>query len=79
MEANIFLSYRVADTGSVEKGGDGTAAKLADYLRSLGHTVFFDVENLEGGDRWKDVSGPMGGHASLRVTLSVGAELSAWL
>ena len=53
--AGIFLSYRVADTGSVDKGGDGVAAKIADFLRSLGYTVFFDVENLEGGDRWKQV------------------------
>ena len=53
--AGIFLSYRVCDTGSVDKGGDGLAAKVAEFLRSLGYTVFFDVENLEGGDRWKQV------------------------
>lgn len=47
-----MISYRVAETGAKEKGGDGTAARIRDALTAAGYSVFLDVAHLEGGDEW---------------------------
>ena len=40
--------YRVMETGVKEKGGDGTAARIRDFLVLKGFRVFLDVGVLEG-------------------------------
>jgi hypothetical protein len=42
---DVFLSYSRADTAWV--------APLRDELRRLGYRVFFDVQSIDPGDRWK--------------------------
>ncbi|PNH04094.1 Ankyrin repeat domain-containing protein 29 [Tetrabaena socialis] len=42
----VFLSYRVRDTGNEE--GDGTMERIKVYLEGMGYSVFSDVE-LRGG------------------------------
>ena len=45
--AQIMISYRVKDCGDEAKGGDGSALRVAEFLRGQGYSVFLDVENLE--------------------------------
>lgn len=33
----VMLSYRIKDTGAVDKGGDGYVSKLASRLEALGY------------------------------------------
>ncbi|PNH02306.1 hypothetical protein TSOC_011735 [Tetrabaena socialis] len=41
-EAQIMISYRVAETGAESLGGDGSALRIKLYLESLGYSVFMD-------------------------------------
>ena len=43
---DVFLSYSRADTERV--------APLRDELRRLGYRVFFDVQSIDPGEKWKD-------------------------
>lgn len=70
-----MISYRVADTGSGATG-DGLAFKLRDGLEAAGYTVFLDVDELEGGDDWKQVQELVG--RAQQVTHAVcGTHVSA--
>jgi hypothetical protein len=42
---DVFLSYSRADTARVQP--------LLDELRTLGYTVFFDVQSITPGEQWK--------------------------
>lgn len=43
---DVFLSYARTDTKRVEP--------ILDELRRLGYSVFFDVESIDPGEKWKD-------------------------
>jgi hypothetical protein len=43
---DVFLSYSRADTERV--------APLRDELRRMGYRVFFDVQSIDPGEKWKD-------------------------
>lgn len=48
-QPTVFLSYRRQDTGQV------VSRLLADLVATIGENrIFYDRENLHGGDRWKE-------------------------
>ena len=49
---DVFLSYRVHDTGHVARGGDGSTLALKHALRARGFRVFVGEEDISGGDQW---------------------------
>ena len=54
---------RVKETGQKEKGGDGTAARIRDFLEKSGYRVFLDVGMLEGAGTsgaWERTARPPG-------------------
>jgi hypothetical protein len=50
----VFLSYRVPESGAVELKGDGTVKRLANDLRALGISVFVGEAALQAGEAWAD-------------------------
>lgn len=60
--ADVFLSYARADTDA--------AMAIKSAVEALGLTVFFDTENLDGGEEWPD--------ALDRELKSAGAVLAVW-
>lgn len=57
----IMISHRMKDTGTTGtdgKGGNGSALRLAQFLRNEGYTVFLDTEPLQIASEWSEVSGP---------------------
>ncbi|EFJ49335.1 hypothetical protein VOLCADRAFT_90161 [Volvox carteri f. nagariensis] len=49
---DVMLSYRTADTGAKEFGGDGTVLQIKTYLEEHGYTVYLNENVLEGGHDW---------------------------
>lgn len=60
--ADVFLSYARADTEA--------ALAIKSAVEALGLTVFFDTDNLDGGEEWPD--------ALDRELKSAGAVLAVW-
>ncbi|GLC45467.1 hypothetical protein PLESTB_000317200 [Pleodorina starrii] len=50
--AQVMMSYRVADTGEKEHGGDGTVEQIQKHLEEQGFTVYVAEAVLEGGAEW---------------------------
>ncbi|KAJ9512020.1 hypothetical protein QJQ45_004576 [Haematococcus lacustris] len=50
--AQLFLSYRVPETGRREQGGDCTVLKLKSALEAYGYSVFVGESDIEGGASW---------------------------
>ncbi|GFH09228.1 ANK_REP_REGION domain-containing protein, partial [Haematococcus lacustris] len=50
--AQLFLSYRVPETGRKEQGGDRTVPLLKSALEAQGYSVFVGESDIEGGASW---------------------------
>ncbi|KAL6760438.1 hypothetical protein V8C86DRAFT_2552204 [Haematococcus lacustris] len=50
--AQLFLSYRVPETGMKEHGGDRTVPLLKSALEAQGYSVFVAESDIEGGASW---------------------------
>ncbi|KAL6749460.1 hypothetical protein V8C86DRAFT_2845564 [Haematococcus lacustris] len=50
--AQLFLSYRVPETGRKEQGGDCTVPLLKSALEAHGYSVFVGESDIEGGASW---------------------------
>ncbi|KAJ9512021.1 hypothetical protein QJQ45_004577 [Haematococcus lacustris] len=50
--AQLFLSYRVSETGRKRHGGDRTVPQLKSALEAQGYSVFVGESDIEGGASW---------------------------
>ncbi|KAL6756861.1 hypothetical protein V8C86DRAFT_27314 [Haematococcus lacustris] len=50
--AQLFLSYRVSETGRKRHGGDRTVPLLKSALEAQGYSVFVGESDIEGGASW---------------------------
>jgi formylglycine-generating enzyme required for sulfatase activity len=69
---HIFVSYSSKDRGFVDR--------LAEDLRSRGHTVWIDFEGIRGGEEWKQsIADGIYASAVVLVVLSPDSVVSEWV
>ncbi len=72
MAKNIFLSYSRKDKAF--------ARKLAKDLENAGHTVWWDLTNIDGGDRWaREIQDGINQSEILAVVVSPNSINSEWV